>query len=145
MQKTGFGRAGQFLAMFSFDSSRKTVPDFTFVAFPPRGYMPMEYFRPGRAWNVSLHPRKYKGMDPSVKPILTELDKELNKVGEPLKLNFLAVERTPFAIPNCLIFRPEPAAVKAGKRYLVEIYGLTSAAPGAPKAIRYVVEFVTLK
>jgi len=145
MQKTGLGRTGRFTAMYSFDSSRKMVPDFTFVAFPPRGYMPVEYFRPRWAWNISLHPRKYQNLDPSIRPIITEVDKELQKVGEPLKLNFLAVDRNGFGIPNCLIFRPEPAAVKVGKRYLVEIEGLKPAVPGAAKDIRYVVEFVTLK
>lgn len=145
MQKTGLGRTDRFAALFSFDSSRQMVPDFTFVPFPPRGFMPVEYFRPGWAWNISLHPRKYRPLDPSVKPVLTEVDQELKKVGDPLKLNFLGVDHTGFGIPNCLIFRPEPAAVKVGKRYLVEIVGLKPAVPGVAMDIRYLVELVTLK
>lgn len=145
MQKTGLGKTDRFTAMFSFDSSRKMVPDFSFVAYPPRGLAPVEFFGPKWAWNVSLHPRKYQKMDPSIKPLVTEVDKELKKVGDALKLNFVAVDGIPFGIPNCLIFRPEPAAVKVGKRYLVEIEGLKPTVPGAPKTIRYVVEFVSLK
>jgi len=45
MGKTGFGAYGNYAAMWSMDGSRTEVPDFDFVAFPPRGYMPVEYFR----------------------------------------------------------------------------------------------------
>jgi hypothetical protein len=144
MKKTGFGRSDRFTAMFAFDRSREKVPDFTFVAFPPRGYLPLDYFRPNWPWCVSIHPRKYKP-DPSLKPTITELDKDLNKVGEPLKLNYAAADLNGFGIPFCLIFRPEPTAVKAGNRYLVEVNGLQPLVRGVPKDIRYVVEFVMLK
>ena len=43
--------------MWSFDGSRTSVPDYNFVAFPPRGYTPIGCFHDNYAWNVSLNPR----------------------------------------------------------------------------------------
>ncbi len=40
MAKTGFGGGGKFAVMWSFDGSRTDVPDYNFVAFPPRGFTP---------------------------------------------------------------------------------------------------------
>jgi hypothetical protein len=61
MQKTGFGRADKYFAMFSLDKSRKAMPDFDFVCYPARGYMPVEFFGPRYGCsiprNIKIPPR----------------------------------------------------------------------------------------
>jgi hypothetical protein len=121
MLKTGFGRTGKFGAMYSMDQSQKTLPDFDLVAFPTRGWMPVEYFNPRYAWNVSLHPQKYK-VTGDVDVRVTEIDARMKKVGEPLKLNYNKPNTGSFGLSNCVIFRPEK--IERGKRYLVEIDGV---------------------
>src|SRR5689334_9610383 len=51
MKKTGFGRVGEFTAMYVFDMSRKDVPDFDFISWPARGPMPVQYFKSGFVWS----------------------------------------------------------------------------------------------
>jgi Cysteine-rich secretory protein family len=121
MLKTGFGRTGKYGAMYSQDQSQKAVPDFDFVAFPARGWMPVEYFNPRYAWSVSLHPQKYK-ITGDVEIRVCEIDLKLNKMSEPLKLNYNKPNTASFGLSNCLIFRPEK--IERGKRYLVEIDGV---------------------
>ena len=60
MARTGFGCGGRFGVMWSFDSDRKEVPDYAFVAFPPRGLTPVSVFKESMAWSVSLNPDKYQ-------------------------------------------------------------------------------------
>jgi uncharacterized protein YkwD len=143
MGKVGFGRTGKFTAMWAHDFSQKRVPDFAFISYPARGLMPVEFFRRTAAWSVVLHPRKYRRPDKSVKPNIYRVDRLLKKVGEPLALNHVSVDTIPFAIPNCIIFRPGKEAVAPGKRYLVEIEGLKRA-NGRPATLRYLVEFIRL-
>jgi hypothetical protein len=145
MKKTGLARAGVFTGMYIFDRGRSNVPDFDYVAFPARGYMPAEFFSAKHAWNVSLNPKKFKTPPKDTKPQVTKLDKDMNKEGEPLKLNFAKVDTFPFGIPNCIIFRPDNAAVTAGARYLVEIEGIQPHGKDAPVTLSYVVEFVKWK
>src|SRR5262245_5280496 len=54
MKKTGFGRVGVFAAMYAFDRSRANVPNYDYICFPARGYMPIDFFGPREAWSVSL-------------------------------------------------------------------------------------------
>jgi len=145
MKKAGFGRTDQYTAMYSFDQSRRNVPDFDFVSYPARGLMPVEYFHAGWAWNVSLNPRKYRTPDDAVKPQIYEADEPMKKVGEPLKLDYEKVNLMPFGIPNCIIFRPEKFTPQPGKRYVVEIDGLKRANGRAAEPIRFGVEFVSVK
>jgi len=144
MQKTGFGKSGIFAGMWTLDRSQKSVPDFDIIAFPPRGLMPVEFFGPDHAWNVSLNPRKFKPAPDSAKAQITPIDAMLNKSGAPLKLNFHKVNNNGFGLPACLIFRPERGAVTPGRRYLVEIDGLVRL-DGRPGNLSYFVEFVSLR
>jgi hypothetical protein len=141
MLKTGFGRAGEFSAMYTLDFSRTKVPDFDFISWPTRGLMPVEFFGEHHAWNVSLNPKKYKALTKSVQPRIQEVDKDGNKVGQPLKLDYIKPDDEPFGLPRCVIFRPENFVPKAGKRYLVEIEGVRDN-NGQPAPIRYQVHFV---
>ena len=145
MGKTGFGRSGVFSAMFSFDGSLKPVPDYDFIAYPPPGLMPIEYFGPRHAWNVSFHGQKYQLADKTaVRTRVCELDALFNKVGAPLKLDFENVDATPIGVANCVIFRPADLVLAPGRRYLVEIDGLSRKDNKTAAAPRFVVEFCTL-
>jgi hypothetical protein len=145
MAKTGFGRSGIFCAMFSFDRNRKNVPDFDYVCFPARGYMPIEFFGEKLPWNVSLNPKKYKTPDKQFSPKIYLADAAGMKKGDPLPLNFKKVDAVPFGIPSCIIFRPEKLTLTPGDRYVVELEGIQPQGPGAPVTLRYLVEFVTMK
>jgi hypothetical protein len=144
MKKVGFGKSGEYMAMWCFDTSQPKVPDYRFVSYPARGLMPVEYFPATNAWNVSLNPKKYRKPADSIEPKIYRVDGQLKKQGEPLKLNYANVNNLPFGVPYCIIFRPEKSAVAAGKRYLVEIEGLKLSS-GLSTVLRFVVEFVRLR
>jgi hypothetical protein len=144
MKKVGFGRAGGYVAMMSHDNSRPMPADLDFVCYPARGYTPVEYFRGKCAWSVSLNPQWYRKPDESVKPAIYEVDSLLDKVGEPLKLNFSTVSTERFGLPICIIFRPDNFRPLPGKRYLVEVPGLVRMTDQQAVTLRYVVEFVRL-
>src|SRR5439155_10427113 len=59
IRKVGLGRVQHFGALYVFDASRKEVHEYDFVAWPARGPMPGQFFRPHHAWCLSLNPRKY--------------------------------------------------------------------------------------
>ena len=144
MQKTGFGRAGEFTAMYVIDFSRKSVPDYDFVSWPTRGPMPVEYFKSSYAWSVSVNPRRYnKPGDVTAKVYAT--DEKGEKKGDALKLNYSHVDTEGFGVPNCIIFRPDKATIAAGRRYVVEIEGLTTGKDKKAAPLRYEVEFVSVK
>lgn len=145
MGKTGFGKSGKFAAMWALDRSQKSVPDFDYVCYPPRGLAPVEYFGGNWGWNVSLNPKKFAAPKDNVKVQLTAVNAQLNKIGEPLKLNFSKLSSLGVGLPYCVIFRPEASAVAPGKRYLVEIEGLLHADGKTPASISYLTEFVSLK
>ncbi len=105
--------------------------------------MPIAYFRPQSAWNVSLNPEKYK-LDESVKVRIYEVDPLLNPVGEPLKLNHLKVQTSGPGLRSCVIFRPEQFKLTDGQRYLVELDGVQPLKGQSPR-LRFLVVFVDLK
>jgi len=140
MKKVGFGisDSNKFTAMWAHDSSRDPRPDFDYISWPPRGPMPVTFFSPRHAWNVSLNPAKYKPPKKDVKITVQEVR------GKALKLNYTNVNNDGFAIPACIIFRPDLDNLVPGKRYQVQIDDLEQA-DGTATSIRYVVEFVSLK
>jgi hypothetical protein len=141
MQKTGLSAGGGFAAMWSFDSSRKSVPDYEFVCFPPRGLMPNPYFNPHYAWSVSLNGRKYAApAKDSVKVAVYPLSGSFVKAKEPLPLNYFNVNKAGFGVPYCIIFRPNDIKTVPKSRYQVEITGVKKK-DGSPAEIKYVVEF----
>jgi uncharacterized protein YkwD len=145
MQKTGFGRFQKYTAMWVFDQTRKDVPDYDFVAWPPPNPVPVEYFKSGTAWSVSVNPRKYNKPGEDVKVRVYEADDKGEKKGEALKLKSTTVETNGFGIPNAIIFRPERLAVAPGGRYVVEVDGLTKGKDQAAAPVRYQVEFISAK
>jgi hypothetical protein len=144
MQKVGFGKSGTYYAMWAHDRSQKMVPDYDFICFPGRGLMPLEFFSPSYYWNVSLNPKKFRPPSDTVKPKIYAINTMLNKVGDPLTLDYSGVNNGP-SLPPCIIFRPDKRAVAPGLRYLVEIDGLTGIDDKPAEPIWYVVEFAALR
>jgi uncharacterized protein YkwD len=145
MSKTGFGRSGEFTAMYVFDQTRKEVPDYDLVGWPPPGPVPVEYFKGGMAWSVSLNPKKYNKPGEDVKVRVYATDDKGEKKGDPLKLKSTKVETNGFGIPICVIFRPAASAVAAGRRYVVEVEGLTTGKDKVAAPVRYSVEFFSVR
>jgi Cysteine-rich secretory protein family len=141
MARTGFGRSGTFAAMYSFDRSRRRVPDFDFIAFPARGPMPVSHFGRSWAWSVSLNPKKYRPLGKNVSVKVFPVDARGKKTGDSLRLSHLGVNNDPFGVPRCGIFRPDGLNLNPGRRYRVEIEGLTGA-NGKPASVRYTTEFI---
>jgi hypothetical protein len=149
MLKTGFGGHGKMSAMWSFDQSRKEVPDYDFVAFPPRGLLPVASFREGYAWSVSLNPAKYR--PPSESEVKVKIQSaqfnlrsgRVEKSGRPLELDYYRVSLQGFGVPNCIIYRPGGFKPAAGASYWVRIEGLKSAS-GEDAAVEFLVALIAL-
>ena len=88
MGMTGFGAGSHYSAMYSFDGSRKDVPDYGFVSYPPPGYCPHDLFNASHAWHVSFNPAHYKVGD-DVKAAIYPVDLKLNRANEPLEHQLL--------------------------------------------------------
>ena len=149
MTSTGFGLKGNFAAMWSFDQSRTEIPDFDYVAFPPRGETPTENLRQEDAWSVSLNPKKFQPPDEkSVKVSIwwakfVPRQSLFEKGSEPLTLDHFNVSLVRTGIANCIIFRSAAALVKPDTAYWVEIKGLQDS-DGKPATIEYPVFFFSL-
>lgn len=131
MKQTGFGEAGKFSAMWSFDKSGSGAKDIEAVFYPPQGLVPTAYFGPRHAWSIQIL-RGSRAKKEDAKITIVELDKLYLPTGSPLELNHLGTTG------NCLIFRPTGLKVRAGKRYWCEI----SLDGGKTVRYRYLVEFI---
>jgi len=145
MLKVGFGQSGRYSAFWCMDRSRSEVPDFDFVAYPARGFMPIGFFPGRRAWSVSLNPRKYKKPDKarvkvSVWPVEGRFSTSNPDRMPPMKLKDFNVDLGGYGIANAIIFRPDGVVVAPGRVYWVRITGLKTA-KGADTRIEYPVEF----
>jgi len=139
MQKTGLGKAGKFSAMYVMGPPADNVPDYDFICYPPRGYMPTRFFKPKSAWNISLNPKKYKAPEDSVKVKVYYLDKAYNKTGKPLELTNLHVDRNPRgSSPHSIIFLPKDLSAS---RVWVEVEDLKDS-EGKPVTLHFLTEFV---
>jgi hypothetical protein len=148
MMKSGFGASGKYSAMWSFDGSRRDVPDFDFIAFPPRGLMPSSYLKSTYAWSLSLNPRKYANPDKGAKIAVTPVQFDprkatLQAAGEPLEIDYSRIDSQGFGIANCIIFRAKLVSVAAGSVYKVSVSGLRNA-KGEPTTVEYFVGFFDL-
>lgn len=144
MGKSAFAAGGNFAAMYAFDGSNKKVPDWDYVAYPARGYMPVELFGARYGWSVSPNMSKYaKPEKDSVKVEVHLADAKLAATGDPLKLDTSFVDEGGYGSGTCIIFRPESFQLKADAIYIVDITGLkTKSHKDAP--LHYVVHFVSL-
>jgi hypothetical protein len=145
MLKSAFGTVGRYAAMYAFDGSRKSVPDWDYVTFPARGYMPIDLFGGRYAWSVSINMAKYaKPSKGDVKPVIQPVDEKLENIGGPLKLDYFNVETGGFGSGPAIIFRPESFAVKADARFKVNIEGVKTK-DGKAATIEYLVHFADVR
>lgn len=159
----------QFMSMFAGDSSRASQPSYDYVAWPARGYFPLEFWRckgETQPWSVHLNPAKYRVDDPAGLAVeITGVSngyrvgigsgdrpEEWNAIGDDdmeagdkLKKFLRYLPATGSWTPLVLFFPgeakwPEP---KAGDRYRVVITGVKDVT-GKSVKIEYWTEFMSL-
>lgn len=152
MKYTGFGVHGGTAVGYAWDASRTDTPDWKYIAYPARGYMPIDYFNripkyakgdKAYCWHVQLNERYY-GKNPKGEVTVYPLEKKGFEKGAPLKNSFFNASGAAKDFPPALIWRPAGAKITDGARYWVEITGLTPKGD-APTKIEYLVEFVDLR
>ena len=145
MLKSAFATSGNYAAMYAFDNSNPKVPDWDFVAYPTRGYMPLDLFAGHRAWSVSPNMEKYATpSQDAVKVAIHAADAKLAPTGSPLKLDYFHVETGGFGSGPAIIFRPEGFNSAIEGVYIVEISGLKTK-KGQDSTIQYLVNFINLQ
>jgi len=145
MSKTGFGSSGKFVAMWSFDQSRKSVPTYEFVAYPAPGFFPNTHFDATAAWSVSLNLEKYEKPDEkkvhiSFKPAQITRSPAAIRLGPEMTSNYFHVDTQGFGIANAIIFRFDKCSTQANSAYQVEITGLQKSG-GEAASLKYLVQF----
>ncbi|MCY3017580.1 MAG: hypothetical protein NTW87_00915 [Planctomycetota bacterium] len=151
MIEAAFATKGPF-ALMQFNCSGP-ARDWDYVAFPARGYMPMElnYMGAATAWSCSLNMGKYQCPQKDlVKVTVQPLNEKLEGLGEPYPLDCLTVECQGFGSGPAIVFRPvggftsDGFKMKHDARCRVTITGLQDKS-NKPAQIQYVVHFVDLK
>jgi hypothetical protein len=144
MGKTGFGANGNYAAMYAWDGSNKDVPDWDFVSYPARGYMPTQLFGAKQAWSVSLNRAKFQPpVEAQVKVTLKAADARLAPTGPELKLDYYHVDLGGFGSGPAIIFRPAAFALTEGA-FVVEIAGVKPKS-GEAEPLRFVVHFFNVQ
>jgi hypothetical protein len=144
MLKSAFGAAGNYAAMYAFDKSNSAVPEWDFVAYPARGYMPVQFFGDRHAWSVSPNMAKFQApVEAQIKVTIQPADAKLSPAGPALKLDYFHVDTGGFGSGPAIIFRPAGFALQEGA-FLVEVTGLKPKT-GEPAPLRYAVHFVNLQ
>lgn len=142
MKLTGFGLEENFSAMWSCNNSREQIPDFDFISFPCKGFMPNSHFKAIDAWSVSVNSKYYQIPDKTLVKIQIYSVKEVAKTE--LKISYQNIDFTPIGIDNCIIFKPENISISPKSRYFVSISGLKDKNLKDTK-IEYFVEFFETK
>jgi hypothetical protein len=144
MGKTAFAANGNYAAMYSWDGSNKDVPDWDFVSYPTRGWMPIQYFGPKHAWSVSLNPNKYNApVEAQIRVTIKPADAKLAPAGPELKLDYYHVDTGGFGSGPAIIFRPAAFSLAEGA-YLVDIAGVKPKS-GEEGPLHFVVHFFNLQ
>ncbi|MEO6709656.1 MAG: hypothetical protein ABI054_11185 [Planctomycetota bacterium] len=136
MKRTGFGASGTYSAMWSMDTSGKSVRGLDAVIYPPPGWCPTNMLAERAAFSIS----RLTGGEPKLEDLrihVRALDSDWVPTKE-LKLDYLGVSAGGgIGSGSCIIFRPELVKVDLESRYLVEV----STDAGKSLAFRYVVAF----
>jgi len=144
MGKTGFGANGNYAAMYAWDGSNKDVPEWDFVSYPARGYMPIQFFGARHAWSVSLNRAKFEApVEAQIKVTLKAADAKLAPTGPELKLDYSHVDLGGFGSGPAIIFRPAAFPLAEGA-FVVEIAGVKPKS-GEPVPLRFVVHFFNVQ
>jgi hypothetical protein len=147
--KTGFGvthdkEGKEFTAMWATDDSRAPPREPELVAYPPRGWSPIDMFGPRHAWSVALGLKQHPALDPAQVTIEVQpLDAEALPLGAPLALEEVRVGEQAPGMGRRVIFRPKDFTLRDGATFRVTLSGLGPPARRgqAPKRLRYVVGF----
>ena len=135
MKKTAFGTDENYHAMWSMDSSGGSPKGLEAIYYPPRGYVPVDFFSAERAFSIApLKGGSVKASD--LRACIRPLD-EGYVPGEPLELSDLHVADAGYGTGTCIVFRGKGLQVAVGARYLVEV----SVDGGASQQYQYLVEF----
>jgi hypothetical protein len=134
LRKTGFGYAEPFAAMWTSDRSGGTKTELDFIAYPPRGWVPLRYFHARAAWSVAFPSGRAMPKADEIEVRVYELDENYARGETPLALDHEGVAG------NLLGFRPALPGLAHGARFWVAIDGLEQRAKGP--SIAYLVEFV---
>jgi len=147
MLYTGFGYAGDSVAMYSFDASRKDgLADS--VAWPAPGDHPLNAFDDNEAWSLSLNPEKYDASRTGeVEVTLTGPSGAAQTFGAAdsggdRSAKYFNVDTQGYGYGYCVVFRPV-LAYKAGDEYEVAVSGVYPVGSDAPVTFRYKVRFVS--
>ncbi len=145
MLKVGFGKSGEFSAMWTRDKSRTGDFQSPMIAHPPRGPIPRDMFAKEYAWSITPNPQRFATIVKSKVNILiwriaptAKIDPQAFSDKNALPLDFFILNAD-FGGP-CLIFRPTGVTLDAGTKYRVEVRGLTTK-DGKSETLKYWVEF----
>ncbi len=148
MRVTGFGTAvGQdgmtYTAMWSLDRSGRSDGKVEAVCYPPRGWVPVDFFSAGHAWSVSFEEGRFPQAAPeAIHVAVYPLDGDYVRASAPLEADYFRVSNDPYGLPLCIIFRPKGVRVEPGAAYWVEISGLgPKSRRSAGPSFRYLVQF----
>lgn len=158
LRTVGFGASGKYCSLSCHDTSGEgLVQDWTFIAFPAPGYMPLDYMNykmPGKghgdyAWNVTVNLKKYEKPGDGVKvtvydPNDRKNQKENDGKGVALENDYFKINNQGYGLGGCIIFRPKDITRRDGAKFWVEITGLQPKGD-APSTILYLVEFAGIR
>ncbi len=139
MEKTGFGivpsqEGYYYSAMYSFDNGGSSTAT---VSMWPAMNMPVEYFKSNYPWSFSTGAsERYSEVSVELKNKNTGKTWTFNK---DTKLGYFSLDNNGYAIPGCIIFRPNDIEIKSGDVYTVTISGVRGGAN-----IQYDVNFFSL-
>ena len=144
MGTTAFGTEGKYAAMYAFDGSLKSVPEWDLIAYPTRGAMPVQFFGARHAWSISLNTRKYALPPQSELAVsIHALGAKAEPQGDPLTLDYFHLDTAGFGSGPAVIFRPKDLPLGQAGSYVVTLTGLKDKS-GTAVTIRYQVNFVNL-
>lgn len=157
LRKIGIGAYGKYCSLSCHDTSGgHLVQDWTFIAFPAPGFMPIDYMNykmPGNhgdyAWNVTINTQKYHNPGDGVKVTMYDpndrrTQNENDGKGVEVEIDSFRINNTPYGLPGCIIFRPKGITRRDGAKFWVEITGLQPKGD-APSTILYLVEFAAIR
>ncbi len=120
LERTGFGAADDYSAMWSMDSSGSPTKGLSEVCYPPRGHVPVDLHAADRAFSIAL----WRGAMPKQERLVVRivpLDADWLEAGEPLELDHCAVADGGYGGAPCIVFRAPRLRVAAGAAYRVRV------------------------
>lgn len=132
MGQTGFGFAGDYSAMYAFDTTNKS--DYYGVSWPAQN-MPLDFFSNTEPWSISMG---YTVDEDSVKvDLVRKSDGKQWSFSSASADGAFYVNNGGYGETGCIIFRPDDIEYSAGDRFDVTITGLN-------ETVSYSVDFFEL-